>query len=205
MKFFTLFSGKEIRKTEGKVIPSKSFASLLSAQELLKTVKQEALAFRKEVAAEAEKARELAYQEGHQEGLKLFHEHLRLLEREVKRIEAEVHQKILPLALLAAKKIVGEELKLHPDRIVEIVMQAIRPATRHRKVILYLNPADLAAIEKRKGEIERLFEELDTLSIQARSDVESGGCIIQTEAGIINAQLENQWRALEAAFQSMKS
>ena len=29
-----------------------------------------------------------------------------------------------------------------------------------------------------------------------------GVCIIETEAGIINASLENQWRALESAFEA---
>ena len=32
--------------------------------------------------------------------------------------------------------------------------------------------------------------------------MEPGGCLIETEAGIINAQLENQWRSLEAAFKA---
>ena len=48
--------------------------------------------------------------------------------------------------------------------------------------------------------IKKIFERLENLSIQERDDIEPGGCIIETEAGIINAQLENQWRSLEIAF-----
>jgi type III secretion protein L len=57
-------------------------------------------------------------------------------------------------------------------------------------------------IENSKSKIKKIFEHLESLSIQERSDIEPGGCMIETEAGIINAQLENQWRALEAAFES---
>jgi type III secretion protein L len=57
-------------------------------------------------------------------------------------------------------------------------------------------------LEQEKQEIKKIFEHLQSLSIQERDDVEPGGCIIETEAGIINAQLENQWRALESAFAS---
>jgi type III secretion protein L len=38
------------------------------------------------------------------------------------------------------------------------------------------------------------------LSLRDRSDIQPGGCIIETEGGIINAQLENQWRVLENAL-----
>ena len=65
-----------------------------------------------------------------------------------------------------------------------------------------MNKADLAQIEAHKPKIKQIFEQIENLSIQERADIEPGGCIIETEAGIINAQLENQWRNLEIAFES---
>ena len=61
---------------------------------------------------------------------------------------------------------------------------------------------DLEPLEKERSKIKKIFEHLDSFSLQERADIEPGGCIIETEAGIINAQLENQWRALESAFES---
>jgi type III secretion protein L len=61
---------------------------------------------------------------------------------------------------------------------------------------------DLVELEKSKSKIKKMFEHLESLSLQERDDIEPGGCMIETEAGIINAQLENQWRALEAAFET---
>jgi type III secretion protein L len=81
-------------------------------------------------------------------------------------------------------------------------MTALKPVTQHRKVIIYVNKVDLEELEASKPKIKNLFEHLENLSIQERSDIEPGGCIIETEAGIINAQLENQWRSLEIAFES---
>ena len=68
--------------------------------------------------------------------------------------------------------------------------------------MIYVNKEDLEILEKSKEKIRKIFEHLDSLSMQERGDIEPGGCMIETEAGIINAQLENQWRALEAAFES---
>ena len=200
-KFFSLFSGKEIRMAPGKkIIPAKDCTTLHKASEILKMVKQEASEFTKQTAIDAEKTKDLAFQEGFQEGLISLNQHLLKLDEELKMIRTQVQEKILPLALKAARKLVGEELKLHPDRVVDIVLTSLKPVTQHKKIVIYVNKADLEELEKNKPKIKKIFEHLESLSIQERSDIEPGGCIIQTEAGIINAQLENQWLALEAAF-----
>jgi type III secretion protein L len=200
-KFFSLFSGREVHIAPGeKVIPAKEYATLQKAAELLKKTKTEALQFAKDEAKEAELIKEIAFKEGFQEALTSLNKHILALDHELQKLRTEVQQKIVPLALKAARKLVGEELKLHPDRIVDIVLASLKPAVQHKKIIIYVNKADLEALETDKPRIKEVFEHLESLSIQERDDVEPGGCIIQTEAGIINAQLENQWRALEAAF-----
>ena len=203
MKFFTLFSQKEVLLApDKKIIPAQECTVLQSADEILKTVKHEAIEFKRDAVLEAEKIKENAFQEGFQEGLKSLDAHIIALDHELKEIREEVHKKILPLAIKAARKIVGEELQLHPERIVDIVITALKPVTQHRKITLYVNRSDLEALEKEKPKIKKIFEHLDSFSLQERSDIEPGGCIIETEAGIINAQLESQWHALESAFES---
>lgn len=201
-KFFSLLSGKEVRMAPGqKAVPASEFSTLQSAAEILNTVEREAAEFKKQTAVEAEKTKEGAFQEGFQQGLAALNKHILALDKELKHIREEVQKKILPLSLTAARKIIGEELRLHPDRIVDIVLTSLKPVTQHRKIIIYVNKNDLPAIEENKNKIRKLFEHLDSLSIQERNDIEPGGCMIETEAGIINAQLENQWRALESAFE----
>jgi type III secretion protein L len=203
MKFFSLLSSAEVRLAPGKkVIPAKEFSTLQSAAEILETVQAEAEVFKKENVIEAEKIKEQAFKEGFQEGLISLNKHLLALDQELKVMRTEVQKKILPLALKAARKLVGEELKLHPDRIVDIVLTSLKPVTQHKKITIFVNKVDLPHLEENKSKIRKIFEHLESLSIQERDDIEPGGCMIETEAGIINAQLENQWRALEAAFES---
>lgn len=206
MKFFSLFSGKEVRVAPNvKTVPAKEFSLLQDASEILEKIKREAEGFKREAVLEAEKMKEAAFQEGFQEGLVSLNKHLLALDKELKEIREEIHKKILPLSLKAARKIIGDELKTHPDRIVDIVLNALKPVTQHRKIIIYVNKVDQQILEEHRPEIQKIFERLENFSIQERDDVEPGGCIIETEAGIINAQLENQWRALESAFQAFMS
>lgn len=205
-KLLSLISSQEVHLAPGqKTLPAAEFSKLVSAKEVLQLLETDTTEFKKQIVVEAEKTKEIAFQEGFQEGLVALNKHIHALDAELKTLRHDIQKKILPLALKAARKIIGEELKLHPDRIVDIVLTSLKPVTQHKKIIIYVNRTDLDVIEQNRHKIRDLFEHLENLSIQERSDIEPGGCMIETEAGIINAQLENQWRALETAFESFMS
>lgn len=205
VKFFSLLNNKEVHLAPGeKTIPASAFSELVNAKEIVDLAKEDAVQYKQEIALEAEKIKESAFQEGFQEGLVSLNNHITKLDHELKTLRSDIQKKLLPLALTAARKIIGEELKMHPDRIVDIVLTSLKPVTQHRKIVIYVNRADLEALETNRHRIKKIFEHLENLSIQERDDIEPGGCMIETEAGIINAQLENQWRALESAFESFK-
>ena len=117
-------------------------------------------------------------------------------------MEHELQKTILPLALKAAKKIVGRELEIKPETIVDIVRQTLKPVTQHHNIKIFVAKQDKEALEKEKKELRNILEHVQTFIIEEREDITPGGCIIETEAGIINASLENQWRALESAFET---
>ncbi len=202
MKLFSLISKQEVQLGKKKIIPSKEFTTLKKADELLKQVKSEAIDYKKQIAKECETLKESAFKQGFDEGLIKLNENLLKLNHVIENFEEEMKKKILPIALKAAKKILGEELKVYPERIVDIVIQALKPVTQHYKIKIFVNKQDLDILESQKEKIKSILQQVKTLSIIERDDVEPGGCIIETEAGIINAQLENQWQALEIAFEN---
>jgi type III secretion protein L len=202
MKFFSLlYEGDLHLATDEKIIPAEEFSTLLEASEILEKAKKEAALYKKENIAECERVKEDAREAGYQQGLSSFNEHIVQFEQELKKIRHEMHKQMLPLALKAAKKIINKQLDLHPDTIVDIVLQALAPVTQNHKITIYVNKADKEILEARKPEIKKIFEQIESLSVQERSDISVGGCVIETETGIINATIENQWRALEAAFE----
>jgi type III secretion protein L len=84
--------------------------------------------------------------------------------------------------------------------VVDVITQVIKEVTSSHEVKLYVNRADLDVLEENKENFKQLFERLDLFSIEERADVERGSCIIQTEKGILNANLENQFKALKKAL-----
>lgn len=204
-KLFSLIhDGKSIRiAPETDILPGEAFSTLLTAEELLRHVQDDVTLFKKDVAKECETVKEQAYKEGFEEGFKGWANHVAALEKEIQRVHEEVRKLIIPLALKAAKKIVGRELEMSKDVTVDIVANSLKAVGQHKKIVVYVNRQDVDILEANKGRLKAIFEQLESLSIRERQDIERGGCIIETEAGIINAQLPNQWQILEQAFASL--
>lgn len=203
MKFFSLIETEDVHLApDKKVIPAEEFSKLVEAEAILDQTRKEEDIYRQKVATECEKLKELGEKAGFEKGLKQWNAQIERLDEEIKSVRKEMESSIVPLALTAVKKIIGRELETRTDTIVDIISTALKAVTQHRKVSIYVSPQDLETVEAARPEIKELFEHVDSLTIASRNDVTEGGCIIETEAGIINAQLESQLDALKAAFQA---
>lgn len=202
MKFFS-FLKEEIHPQPGtKIIPKEDFSKLLEANEIVDKAIDDSKIYKETIQKECEILKEEAKKTGFDEGLEKLNEHILKLDKTIKDLSKKYEGKILPIALKAAKKIVSAELKTNPDAIVNIIKGALKPVSQHLKVKIFVNKQDLEILETQKPQIKEILQMVDTFSIDERSDIAPGGCIIETEKGIINAQLENQFRAIEAAFKA---
>lgn len=202
--FFSLISEKKIHiGPKTRIIPKQDIQDLLDGKQLLEKIKEDAVHYRQEVAEECEKLKEKASSEGYEEGFKSWLEHVARLEEEIIKVRKEFEKLLIPIALKAAKKIVGREIELTDDVVVDIVSNALKPVATHKKIVIYVNKKDFQILEQNKPKLKSLFEALESFTLRVRDDITPGSCIIETEVGIINAQLENQWRTLEKAFNNL--
>ena len=203
-KYFTLIHGDRIcAAPRSKIIPASDFSTLLSAEEVLEQIKCDAERYRLQVAKECEGIKDVAFKEGYAEGFKMWAEELAGFESKVESLRKEMQQAIIPIGLKAAKKIVGREIELSEDVIVDIVASSLKPVAQHKKITIYVNKKDFDILEKNKPRLRDVFESLESLSIRSRDDIAPGGCVIETEVGIVNAQQEHRWKVLEKAFEKL--
>lgn len=203
-KFFTLIHGDQILAApDTKIFPAESYSKLVDAEAVLEHIKEDAEQYRQEVVQETEALKEEAERQGYEAGFAKWAENLVKLEEEIENVHAELTKLVIPVALKAAKKIVSKELEISDAAIVDIVKTNLKAVSQHKKITIYVNKQDLEALEKSKSKIKELFESLESLSIRERNDIARGGCIIETEIGIINAQIEHRWQVIEKAFEAM--
>lgn len=204
-KLFSLLHGKEVRLAGSvKRIPASEFSTMQSAQELVQTVQKDAEAYRIEVVKECEILREAAQREGFDEGFASWAQDIKQLEEERKALRQAMEKTIIPVALKAARKIVGREIELTETAVVDIVSQHLKSVAQHKKITIYTSRQDYGILERHRDHLKKLFESLESLSIQPKEGLTRGSFIIETDRGIINAQLEQVWEILEKVFVSSK-
>lgn len=205
MKYFSLlFQGDIHPSDEKKVISADDFSKLVEASELVEIARQEKEKLRQETTEACEKLKKEEGEKGFQEGLDIFNEKIFAIDEELKALRLNLQQMVLPIALKAAKRIVGKELEIFPETIVDIVIQAIKPVSESQHITIFVNKEDKEHLDKNKPKLKEILQQAEVLAIQEKAEIEPGGCIIKTESGMINATIENQWRALERAFEKYK-
>jgi type III secretion protein L len=112
---------------------------------------------------------------------------------------ADVERDLLRLSVKIAEKIIGREIKNNREAIVDIVANALRQARRNEMITMRVNPADLPIIEAHRQRLDRAGRE-HFLDIVSDPRISAGGCVIESESGAIDAQLETQLRVLERAL-----
>lgn len=173
---------------------------IISAREEAARIVAEAEAFardtRHKASAEAEAMRNEAYREGLASALAEFEENL-FAAREIRdRVWRETEQDLLRLAVRLAEKILGREIQKDNRAIVGIVAAALQNARQQERLTVRVNPSDLSLVE---SEIENFTSVGRTrfLDFVADPRVSTGGCLIESEVGTIDARLETQFRILE--------
>ncbi len=116
---------------------------------------------------------------------------------ELRKRQAELSRNVLDrsigFATLLAERLLGEELQLKPDRIQALARQALKEAAGARRAIVVAHPRD--ASELRSG-LAGLGSLLDSISIEADDKLSRGQIRVETELGVIEADLKGQLERL---------
>ncbi len=201
-KLATLFKHGDLYLPPNKVIKSAAFSTLLEALAIVPLVKKDTKEYKEKVTRESELIKEQAALEGFNEGAKKWAEQLAHLESEADKIKQNFEERLILIAIAIAKKVVGREIE-DKEGAVAIVMSTLKSVTLHKRITVYVNKKDMDLMEDNKAKIKSIFEELEVFSFQERPDVEVGGCIVETEAGIVDGRLHVIWKAVETSFTNL--
>ncbi len=113
---------------------------------------------------------------------------------------AKYETQIVRLALEIAKKVVQRELETSPEIVVDVVRRAAKEISEATSIKIMLNPKDLDIVK------EYVLNDIELtgghqIEFTAHSDLKRGGCIIETEFGLVDASLEGRWKAIEEAIE----
>jgi flagellar assembly protein FliH len=181
-------------------------------ERVLEEARKSAEAQAAEAAARVEETGRQAYQEGfargREEGYGSGREEVeRLVERLhvilSKAIEkrAEIIQdsevQLVNLVLLIAKKVIKVISENQKAVVVNNVIQALRKLKTRTDVVLRVNTADLKLTSAHVKDFIRLVENAKTITVMEDTTVDRGGCIVETDFGLIDARISSQLSEIE--------
>jgi len=190
-------------------------AARKSAYEIIEQARWEANDLIAKAKEEAEKEiqslKETASEEGRKSGLEKGHlEGLEKGQEEGRQSYAEAIQKWNEMAVGAIeerKRLLGElqpilvelvgealhrclqkEAKRHHQMVLDLAQEAIKKAQDQVHLKLHLNPEDVEEVEAQKEQLQ-LSVGAGDLEVVSDARIERGGCVLETEAGSVDARL----------------
>lgn len=106
---------------------------------------------------------------------------------------------LVDLAIAVARKVIQAELATDPTLVRQCVQAALRAIGDSPLAVLHLNPEDIELLQDVWTELRQRFGE-GGLQIVPDARIQRGGCIVDTEARTVDAQIESRLAEIERRF-----
>jgi type III secretion protein L len=186
-----------------KLVKRESISAMLDAVTILDAAREQARAILRDAEDRRAGIFEEAKFEGEKEGLGRYVEAISALREEAGAYYGQAEAELVKLSSAIARKIVGEELRSSDETIVSIAREALTSAHRANSIVIRVHAADARALTKHKNNLR--LPAACTVEIQSDATMEPGGCVIESELGIVDARLETQLKVIEAALLRRRS
>lgn len=169
------------------------------AREEATRIKNEAASMLAKVDKERDEAKKRGLKEGRDEGLAQVSRLLVGATHQKEKMFAGLERDMIRLVYDIGEKILGKELDEREDAIVDLIRQALH-AAMGQKIVIVVHPSDLDKVRKHQTLLMSILDASKTLQIRGDDKVSPKGCLIETEIGTIDAQLETQLTAIREAL-----
>ncbi len=193
------------------------------ADAVLAQARAEAAGLLDDAQVQAEALREAAWQEGHHqgrtearaaveaEGRAAWAARQEALRAEVDGMVAQIAEaratlwarqepEMVALALDIARQVVKTEVTQNPEVVRALIANAVRRITDKDNVRVRVSVADAPRVKEMRQDLMEMMDGLRHLEIVDDRRVGGGGCVIETNAGTIDAKIETQFSEVARAL-----
>jgi type III secretion protein L len=186
-------------ETTGRLVKRAEAQSIAEAMDVLSAAQKEAEDIRQQAREEFEAQRKLGYDKGLDESKEEIA--IQKLEQVEKSIDylSSMENKIVEIVLTALKKCVAEIGD--KELMVQVVQKAMQAVVRNQQqVVLKVSPEMLPTVKERLNEILSKFPGVNYINLMDDPRIKGVSCIIETDAGNVEASLDHQLAAIEKAL-----
>ena len=197
---------KKLNEEERRVLELEKKVADLQIQ-----LKQRHKAAAEAVQAAYAKGRSEGFSQGHAEGVaattadyekkidalqQRIGDMLEKLETSKRSVFSNAEHMLLKLCCAMVKKVIDHEVSVHHDIVLTVLKRALTYIGHHEKMVVRIAPDDLELVAQRKDFWFPVAERLKDIAIEADARIERGGCIVESNAGMVDARLGVQFEEL---------
>lgn len=182
--------------SRSNLVKNRIFEAQAEARQIIAEAHEKTAEIISAAMREAEILREEAYAAGKSEASTEFTATIAAAYEMRETALLEVEQDVLKLSIRLAEKIIGREIKSDKQTIADTVATAMRNVRQQERLIIRVNPLDFLHIQEFKNTLSHSGR-AQFLDIEPDPKITSGGCIIESEVGTVDARLETQLKILE--------
>ena len=102
----------------------------------------------------------------------------------------KVENEMVGMILDLTKKVLGNEISAKEDSVKQMILLAMNSIIDKENMVIRIHPSDKGYAEEFRPELKRLFSEIKNITFEEHSGMERGGCIIDTNFGSVDAQVD---------------
>lgn len=99
---------------------------------------------------------------------------------------------VVDLAREIAERLLSTHLALEPEAVLNVAAESLRLISDRQSITLYLSPAEKDLLDHRKDYLLGKLSPGATIHVVADASISPGGCLIETEQGLVDATLEKR-------------
>lgn len=162
-------------------------------------IREEASRLKAQVEAEMEKAKKSGYREGKEAGYAELTEEILQAKLLKEKFLETCEPDVLKLVMTIAEKVLGDLTQKYSEAIRSIVKQALAHSLGE-KIVVKIHPKDMKRLSETDLQFKDILDRSRHLHIKEDESIQPGGCVVATEIGTIDAQLETQLKAIRKAL-----
>ena len=198
LPFIEIKSDQVLLAPDQVVLRSADYQAYLTANQLVELARERAQAIEQGARDVYEQQKALGWQAGVDEArtsqATLIQETLLQCNQYYRAVE----QKMSDVVLHAVRKILKQYD--NTELALSVTREALSLVSNQKQVILHVQPEQVSAGRERVSHILKDFPEVGYVDVVADARLDEGGCILETEIGIIDASVDGQLAALATAL-----
>ncbi|MCK1326457.1 hypothetical protein IVA94_37630 [Bradyrhizobium sp. 156] len=191
-----LTSGRVRILGPGRVLPAENAQTIVDAEQLLAQARRDADGAR-ETAGMIEAA---AKEAGLTAAQATIEQRLTAIAVASLRIMEENQERIVDMGLQIARRLI--DAIAPDDAAVQIALNSLKFTGHSSLVRLRVSPAHVETVRRQLNELLSTATSRAVVELISDPRIKDAGCILETDAGLVDATIENQLAAIEAALLS---